>query len=109
MGLELREHTARKPDANGNPLKDENGKTIPLFPDERSLFYNDQLVGYVGSPPGHAIMFINHWAGADPAIVEEAKRLVAAEFGSEASRVNNVPQPDEPEVGEEYEDLGEDV
>lgn len=108
MSLELREHTARKPDAFGNPQVDENGKTIPLFPDERSIFYNDQLVGYVGSPPGRSLMFINHWAGADPEIVSKCRELVQQEFGTEPLRVSNVPEPQEPEPSE-YDDYGEDA
>lgn len=97
--VEIRERRERVPDVNGKPTDQ------PLLPDERAIWYDGRLVGYVGSPPGHALMFINHEAGSSDEIVAEAQAAIAKEFGLLPAKVTNVPAPAEPEEQDaNYED-----
>lgn len=105
--VELRAHPAQAEDIHGKKAVDKDGKPVPLFPDERSIYADGILVGYVGSAPERIPMFIHHACGADAEFVAEVKELIKKEFGVTPTRSTNVTAPKDAEpVATEYEDFG---
>lgn len=93
---------ARHPITNEPLVKD--GKPVPLFPDERSIRLDGDLIGYVGNKEsGRAVMFIVPKGRFAQAIIDEVTKSVVVEFGDEyTGKVRSVPDPDD--LDEDYED-----
>ena len=91
MNLELRPHIAqaRNP-VTDQPLVDSEGQPVPLFPNQRSIFLDGALIGYVCEPPKRGLAFIVR--GVPEQVIEETKKLVALEFGEEPARVSTLPE-----------------
>jgi hypothetical protein len=69
----------------GKPLFDDEGRPIPLFPDQRSIRMDGQVVAYVSKD---SVNFIH--SGLPPAIKAQAIELAKAAFG-EIETVATVP------------------
>lgn len=74
-----------------HPTRNASGGSA--FPQLREIRLDGKRIGYTGDPPFHRISFIDHWAGEEKWVEEEAVRLVEAEFGVKPDRVTNVPEP----------------
>ena len=94
MNIELRPHPsqARHPRTD-EPLTDSNGDPVPLFPNQRGIYLDGHLVGFVCEPPRRNLAFIVQ--GLPEAVKTEAADLVAAEFGGDDNRsIRSVPDAD---------------
>lgn len=79
----------------GEPLFDDDGKPVPLFPDQRSIRLDGRVIAYVAN--GNAMFIVPRESLG--VIADEAVEL-AASIGAEQTHF--VPQPKEPiEVDDE--------
>ncbi len=82
---------ARHPNDKSKALT-QDGKPVPLFPDERCIRLDGKLIGYVGNASsGRAVMFIVPESKLTEAVTNAAKTAVVAEFGA-LGEVLSVPE-----------------
>lgn len=83
------------------PLFDNDGKPVPLFPDQRAITFEGRYVGYVNAKGD--IAFIVPETQLTAPVVAEARALVAKEFQA-GGKCHIVPDVVEPEEDDEWED-----
>lgn len=105
MKVELRDHIAqaRHPVTN-KPLVDDNGKPVPLFPDQRSIWLDGAMVGYVCGPPDFNIGFIV----PESKISQFVRNLIAEQVRIELGKSGDVFSVAEPPIVEVEEDDADD-
>lgn len=86
LNLELRAHPAQARLA-GVPLTDSEGKPVPMFPDQRSVWLNGKMVGYCGTAQGAPISLIYDQRKIPVVVREAIREFVAAELGNEPGQV----------------------
>lgn len=97
MKIELRDHIAQaRHPITREPLYHE-GKPVPLFPDQHSIWLDGAMVGYVCGPPNYNIAFIV----PESQIPEFVRKLIVEQVritvGVEKPNVMSVQEPRQPE------------
>lgn len=96
--VELRNHLAQaRHPFTKEPLFDDKGEPVPLFPEQRSIFVDGVFCGYVGEPPKRGIMFTRPRSQLGEMLIKEVERAVAESFGA-PSVVSAVPERVETET-----------
>jgi len=94
LNIEVKNHPAQAQNpVTGEPLKDEQGKPVPLFPDERSVWLDGKTVAYIGSPPNYPLMFIVPAERLGSYVVDRIKEQVLVQTGRQPVKVSSVPVP----------------
>lgn len=92
MEIELRPHPsqARNP-VTDEPLFNEDGSAVALFPDLRSIWIDGQMVGFTGDPPARSVLLIAR--GIPEVVVAKIKSVVCDEF--DLDEIEKVASPAE--------------
>lgn len=90
MKIELKPHPAqaRNPKTD-EPLFNDDGSAVSLFPELRSIYLDGALVGYTGSPPKRGICLTV--SGMVEEALEKIKAAVCEEF--ELDEIEKVAAP----------------
>lgn len=96
--LTLTDHPAiaRHPIRKNEQLMDENGKPVPLLPDQKAIRMAGVMIGYV--LPGNKISLIRPASQLTAPVVKAIEELVAAESGKEVAQVKAVSKPKKPKA-----------
>ena len=111
LTIEFRPHPSRQPvmdPQTRQPILDaETGKplTVPLFPDQRSVFVNGTMVAYCWALPDRVINFLGHFP---PAFAEAVREAVNEEYGGSVRKMGMPPPPEHIEPDPETSILGAD-
>lgn len=99
LNIEVKDHPARASHPiTHEPLLDDNGNPVPLFPEEKSVWLDGSMVAYIGSPPGRALMFITPKERLGAYVVDRIREQVLVQTNHEVKKLVSVPEPqDEPE------------
>lgn len=80
--IEFRNHPAQaRHPFTKQALFDDNGKPVPLFPQQRSIWVDGVFCGYVGDPPLRNVAITRPRSQLGEALIAEIHQAVEREFG----------------------------
>ena len=107
MKLELKNHPAiaDHPTKPGQKLTDENGVGIPLFPDERSVWLDGSMIGYIGPAPGRGFNSLVPKSRLPVQLLDAVSDLVEKELGARPAKSCFASEPPVETLEDEIEDF----
>lgn len=100
MELELKNHPAiaDHPTKPGQKLYDADGVGIPLFPDERSVWLDGSMIGYVGPAPARGFNSLVPKSKLPEQLLDAVTKLVERELGTAPAKSCFAAEPIEEDL-----------